>query len=71
MDFDYFFKNFNSNKPKKKKLKDIIYLILLFLLFVVISWNAVTSIIYRFKNPKKTETEVLLHIPKSFILNFK
>lgn len=31
-------------------------------------WIAISSMAYRFNNPNKTETEVFLHIPYSFIL---
>lgn len=54
-------------KKKYSKITNIIWLILVLLLL----WIAVTSIIDRFKNPKLTETEILLRIPKSFILDFK
>jgi len=38
---------------------------------ILLLWISVTSIIYRFSNKNKTETEIFLHIPKSFILDFK
>lgn len=34
-------------------------------------WAVVTTSIYRFKHPEKSETELFLHIPKSFVLNFR
>lgn len=41
------------------------------ILVLLLLWIGVTSIIARFKNPKLTETELFLRIPKSFILNFE
>lgn len=52
---------------KYAKRTTIIGIILVLLLL----WIGVTSIIARFKNPKLTETELFLRIPKSFILNFE
>lgn len=37
----------------------------------ILIWTAITSTVYRFKHPEKTEIQAFLHIPKSFILNFK
>ena len=54
-------------KKKYSKITTIVWFILVFLLL----WTGVTSIIARFKNPKLTETELFLRIPKSFILNFE
>jgi hypothetical protein len=39
-----------------------------FIAIAVILWTVFTCMIYRFENPTKTETEVFLHIPYSFIL---
>lgn len=50
-----------------KKLGRFLYLILVLILF----WLVGTSIAYRFLNPYKTETEIFIHIPKSFILDFE
>lgn len=52
---------------KYDKITTIIGIILVLLLL----WIGVTSIIAGFKNPKLTETELFLRIPKSFVLNFK
>lgn len=38
---------------------------------LLLLWIVVTSTIAAFKNPKLTETELLLRIPKSFVLDFK
>ena len=43
---------------------------LLTLFTFCIMWCVFTTTIYTFKHPNKTQTEVFLHIPKSFILNF-
>ncbi len=37
---------------------------------LIFLWVAITSNIYWFKNKQKTEMEVFLHMPKSFILDF-
>jgi hypothetical protein len=37
----------------------------------IVIWTALTSLKYRLLRPDKTETELFLHIPKSFVLNFK
>jgi len=34
-------------------------------------WIAITSAIFAFKNPSATETEGFLHIPNSFILDWR
>lgn len=45
---------------------------LLFFGFLLWSLNiSITSFIYMFKHPDKTQTEVFLHIPRSFEWNFK
>lgn len=54
-------------EKKYSKITNIIWFILVLLLL----WIGVTSTIAAFKNPKLTETELFLRIPKSFILNFK
>ena len=54
-------------KKKCNKISNVIWFILVLLLL----WMIITSTIVRFKNPKLTETELLLRIPKSFILDFK
>lgn len=45
--------------------------ILMTLLFPIVFWIAVTTIAQRLMCPKMTETELLLHLPKSFICDFK
>lgn len=46
-------------------------LILYFIGIGLLLWVSCTSIAYRFVNPLKTETEIFLHIPKSFVLYFR
>ena len=41
------------------------------LIAVIVVWIAITSMIYGFLNPEKTEIQRFLHIPQSFILNFE
>ena len=53
-------------EPVKRKSISIFYVV--FMLIVV--WVAVSSTIQRFKNPKLTETELLLRIPDSFMCNW-
>ena len=54
-------------RKKYSKITNIIWFILVLLLL----WIGVTSTIAAFKNPKLTETELFLRIPKSFILNYE
>lgn len=49
-----------------KKIIDILY----YFLAVICMWIALTSTITRFKNTKMTQTEIFLHIPRSFVLDF-
>lgn len=44
---------------------------LIALLLLLVLWTGITSTIYRFSNPSKTQVEAFLHIPKSFVLDFK
>ena len=41
------------------------------ILVLLLLWMGVTSTIAAFKNPKLTETELFLRIPKSFILDYE
>ena len=54
----------------KKKYSKIITIVW-FILVLLLLWIGVTSTIAAFKNPKLTETELFLRIPKSFILNYE
>lgn len=54
----------------KKENKKIIKSALGWLYLVLVLWLSATMLINAFKNPKKTNTELFLDIPKSFILNF-
>lgn len=49
-----------------RKFIDILY----YFLVVICMWIALTSTITRFKNTKISETEIFLHIPQSFVLDF-
>ena len=42
--------------------------ILEYIIAIILCWVIVTTLAYAFANPKKTQTEIFLHIPKSFIL---
>jgi len=46
-------------------------LILKIIFIICALWVSVTSGIQRVKNPRLTETELFLLIPKNFILSFK
>jgi hypothetical protein len=52
---------------KKNDLNNFIFIIII----VCIMWSSITSMIYAFVDPSRTQTEILLHIFKSFILDFK
>lgn len=54
-------------KKKCNKISNVIWFILVLLLL----WIVVTSTIARLKNPKLTEIELFLRIPRNFILNFE
>jgi len=34
-------------------------------------WLAITTIVFRIKNPEQSEMQVFIHIPKSFVLDFE
>ena len=44
--------------------------ILYYFCIVIFMWIAFSTSITRFKNKQMSETELFLHIPKSFILDF-
>ena len=49
-----------------EKLKELFLVIMIIVCFYVF----LTSAIYQFKNPHKTQTQVFLHVVESFKLNF-
>ncbi len=51
----------------KDKIKDYAGTALMIVFVVALLWVAVSGFIQRFKCPKMTETELFLHIPKSFV----
>lgn len=51
--------------------KDKIKIALLTMLIAIVLWAGLTTAIYRFSNPEKTETQAFLHLPQSMMLNFK
>lgn len=55
---------------KKEELKYKIETIFQVICFIVVLWIVITSTICAFKNPEMTQTQLFLHIPKSFILDF-
>jgi len=54
-----------------KYIKDNISNALYFVLVAVFLWVSISNIIQSFKCPKMTQTELLLHIPKSFVCDWK
>jgi hypothetical protein len=52
-------------------MREALKLICCIVLAGIIVWLICTSTAYRFFNPSKTETQIFLHIPQSFILDFK
>lgn len=54
-----------------KYIKDNIGNALYFMLVAVFLWVAISSTIQRFKCTKMSETELFLHIPKSFVCNWQ
>lgn len=52
-------------------MRDKTKIALIIALFVLTAWAGITSAIYRFSNPEKTETQAFLHLPQSMMLNFK
>ena len=55
---------------KKEDCKHNIKLTFQIICFIILLWISITSTICAFKNPEMTETQLFLHIPKSFILDF-
>lgn len=69
-DLNEFHKAFDNMVKIMKKEKFIQKVLFWGLLFGILNLS-ITSFIYRFKHPEKTETQTFLHIPESFQWNFK
>ena len=54
-------------KNLKKEISNAVYLVL----FAIFLWGAVSNIIQAFKCPEMSQTELFLHIPKSFVCDWK
>ena len=54
-----------------KYIKDNISNALYFLLVAVFLWMTISNITQAFKCPKMSQTELFLHIPKSFVCDWK
>ena len=54
-----------------KYIKENITNALLFVLVAVFLWISITTTIQRLNCKKMSQTELFLHIPKSFIWNYK
>ena len=52
------------------RLDDKLLFIVLYTILVACLWIAGTTTIFRFVNPKATQTEATLHIPRSIMLDF-
>lgn len=64
-------KNFSKNMIIKFLIKKRIINLLYIILVVLCLWTAITNIIQAFKCPRMTQTELFLHIPKSFICDWE
>jgi hypothetical protein len=51
----------------KKHLESILPVFLM----IAILWMSISVFIQAFKCPEMTQTQLFLHIPQSFVLNFK
>lgn len=56
---------------KKFRFKENAAIVVYAMLVAVFMWVAISSTIQRFKCAKLTETELFLHIPKSFVCDWK
>lgn len=56
-----------KNYEQIQTIKDCV----VYILGVIFIWISISSTICAFKNPELTQTQVLLRIPQSFILNFE
>lgn len=54
-----------------KYIKENIVNTLYFVLISVFLWVGISSIIQSFKCPKMTQTELFIHIPKSFVCDWQ
>jgi len=54
-----------------KYIKDNISNAVYFVLVAVFLWVAISNIIQAFKCPKMSQTELFLHIPKSFVCDWQ
>jgi len=54
-----------------KNKNEILRLAPIVLFVLSVMWISITTLTQRFKCSKMTETELFLHIPKSFIMDFK
>lgn len=65
---------FGSNEKRIMKDKSLMHnLIIVFYLIMLgsVLWVGISSVIQRFKCPAMTETQLFLHIPKSFICEWE
>lgn len=56
---------------KKSKIKKSISNILYVVIVAVFLWMAISTTIQRFKCDTMTETQLFLHIPKSFVCDWR
>ena len=54
---------------KELERQMLIYWVIYGVIAILILNISISSTVYRFKHKKATETEIFLHIPKSFIWN--
>jgi len=61
----------NNNKMNKLKIKDYASNALYTVLVAVLLWVAISNMIQAFKCTSMTQTQLFLHIPKSFVCDWK
>jgi len=54
-----------------QKLKEKIEITIIMVIMAIILWIPICTVIQRFKCPAMTETQLFLHIPSSFMCNWK
>ena len=58
-------------KMNMSKFKENVFIVVFTLFVAVFLWVAISTTIQRFKCPQMTETELFIHIPKSFVCDWK
>ena len=53
-----------------KRKREMLYAVILYFINVLSCWILISTTIQVLKCPKMTQTEIFLHIPKSFMCNW-